>query len=526
MKDFLYKEVFNNVYNLYTEKNANDLLNENSFEVTKDTQPISSEKTKKNTKGKKLKKKKPETPITRPSEDIKKTEYQEDHEKPLAKEGSIKTSDNQGSTSFRKANSCGNLTKYYFQKEQEYCFVNDEFVRWRAFHEKEQDKRIQEMIIKNTVSKVLHNLYKSFGESENVESTIEECSKISKKSKKTKKRQERKGEQKKSGEKQKLEDNNRDFSSFQQIDEPCRKIIEINEISDKEISQRCKSFEKRNTLQISYLNLINNYANNAMTPIANNQEELNLEDNKEAEPTEKIYKPRDKSKKKKHRQKYKNNNQNKNNLKLKKEQPEIEMKKYHSVLHSTHSLPEKKGSFDQKDPSDYKKFSTKNIISKNFDMSIIGEKEKCFNSTYDNDSRSLNYFSSSSEEFRKNKSYATNYNKFNSFGSNGSSYQYFNNRNLNYNRYMDEASMVVNHYNINFNVNIMNNFNILNKIEGFYPNFYFQLHNELLDYSKNVNDINQALKEIKMFSINYVETLIKKILSITYIFDCRIPDDN
>ena len=58
MKDYLYKEIFNYVYNLYTEKNANDLLNENllSSENKEYYCGNNGEKVKKKQKAKKRKK--------------------------------------------------------------------------------------------------------------------------------------------------------------------------------------------------------------------------------------------------------------------------------------------------------------------------------------------------------------------------------------------------------------------------------------------------------------------------------------
>ena len=42
--------------------------------------------------------------------------------------------------------------------------------------------------------------------------------------------------------------------------------------------------------------------------------------------------------------------------------------------------------------------------------------------------------------------------------------------------------------------------------------FYKKLHNDILDYSKNINEINNCLKEIKIFLILYVENKLKEFL--------------
>jgi hypothetical protein len=525
MKDYLYKEVFNNVYNLFTEKNANDLLNENNLELQKESNPLNNEKLKKKQKSK-FKKKKTENLSKKQSSDIKKNDSSDDKERELQKDLSNSNSDKferSYKSNSKKSKSYDDLIKCFFHKDQKFCVLDNELTRWDPSLEYDNDLFNQEMLIKRTVSKVLNNIYISLGEGESVYNSEEIISDSKKdyKNKKSNKKGRKKTNKKPSKNLVELEKTDTDTEHSIHIQEPNKvyetKLNNLIEMKEIEKSIRNKTCEKKKCDFTSKFP----QSIEIKPPIQQNQfleNEIILEKVvSEQEINSRVGKQRDKSKKKKHRQKYKtnNNNPNKNQLKQKKE-IEIDIMKSNSNITSTHSLPEKKGSFDKKDPNDYRKYSTKNIISNNFDISIIGEKEKNdrnFSNYYNENNKNYTSYSNiANEDLRKSKAFGTSYNKFNNFGGSGSSYQYFNKRNLNYNRYMDEASTVINQYNINFNVNIMNSFNILNKIEGFYPNFHFQLHNELLEYSNNVNEMNVKLKEIKMYSISYVENLVKQIL--------------
>lgn len=526
LKDFLYKAIFDNVYNLYTEKNANDLLNENFIDFSINNNNIN-DKIKKKQKVKNTKKKKTVENVNKRSiNEIKKTDSLED-EKERVKEKSPRKFTDQIKTfnkfTNKKSRSYNDLKQCFFNKETKYFVSDSEMIRYDIQLDYENDLYNQEILIKNTVSKVLNNIYISLGESDNIKSCQEDInyvkdkekkenktkSKINNKLKKNNKKSEKKIN-KKTIESEKTdtdtEHSNNNIEKNNYYDTKCRNLIEIK---DNERLRKNKTCERKLCGPTRIHRFIKQEEANV---VENTQDNSEIKTNKEESDT--IIKTRDKSKKKKHRQKYKTNNtntNNKNQQKVRKEndQPN-EIKKSLSILTSTHSLPEKKGSFDKKENNEYKKFSTKNVVSKNFNLCIIGEKEK----NYFNESSKNYYYSSNfSEEYRKGKGYSSSYNKFNNFGNSGNSFQYFNNRNLNYNRYMDESSMIVNNYNINFNVNIMNSFNIMQKIEGFYPNFYFQLHNELLDYSNSINEINLMLKEIKVYSISYVEKIIKQILS-------------
>jgi hypothetical protein len=57
-------------------------------------------------------------------------------------------------------------------------------------------------------------------------------------------------------------------------------------------------------------------------------------------------------------------------------------------------------------------------------------------------------------------------------------------------------------------------FNILNKFEEkFFPNnFEIKLHNDIIDYSNTITKINQIMKEFKLFTLSYIENLIKQSL--------------
>lgn len=66
----------------------------------------------------------------------------------------------------------------------------------------------------------------------------------------------------------------------------------------------------------------------------------------------------------------------------------------------------------------------------------------------------------------------------------------------------------------------LDNFNILSKFDPkfFHKNFEIRLHNDILDYSNNIIKINNILKEVKLFSLNYIENLIKQFLGSSNIF--------
>ena len=66
----------------------------------------------------------------------------------------------------------------------------------------------------------------------------------------------------------------------------------------------------------------------------------------------------------------------------------------------------------------------------------------------------------------------------------------------------------------------LENFNILNKFEEkfFLNNFEIKVHNDIIDYSNNIMKINNCLKEIKQFSVNFIENLIKQSLGNNNIF--------
>jgi len=535
IKDFLYKGIFDNVYNLYTEKNANDLLNENFLDADK-ISPNINDKIKKKQKVKNSKKKKTDTAQKKSITDIKKIDSNEEEKDPDKEKSQKKLLEQiQSYNKFtnKKSKSFNDLKQLFFNKDVKFFVANNEMIRYCADLDSENDLYNQEILIKNTVSKVLNNIYISLGESDYSRMKQEELgnsklkdkkdnknkSKLNNKLKKNNKKTEKKIN-KETIESEKTdtdtEHSNNVHEKYFYNDNRNRNLIEVKEIERIRKNKTCER-------KLYGINKISKFVKTEEIKAHDKieQEEQEQEDNNhinianvESAP---IVKTREKSKKKKHRQKYKttnNTNNNKNVTKIKKEnEPTNEIKKSPSVILSTHSLPEKKGSFDKKDSSEFKKLSS-NVVSKNFNLSIIADKDKSFNNDL---SKAYLYTNNFNEDFRKNKGYNSSYNKFNSFGSSGTSHQYFNNRNLNYNRYIDESSMVINNYNINFNLNVMNNLNIMQKIEGFYPNFYFQLHNELLDYSNSINEINLMLKDVKVYSISYVENIIKQVLSIYHL---------
>ena len=190
--------------------------------------------------------------------------------------------------------------------------------------------------------------------------------------------------------------------------------------------------------------------------------------------------------------------------------------------------PFEKKNIEIKDPINT--FLTKNTVNKNLDSSSTSNNSKNKTSyTVSNYDNLFPYQDDNNEDFNKKGTYSINYNKFNKVPSNknNSNQHYFNNRNLNYNRYSEESSMIMNNYYFNYNFNFNNNFNILQNIENKSHNFYFQLHNELLEYSNSINGINLLLKEIKLYSISYVENIIKQAISKIFqiILDCQIIID-
>jgi predicted nucleotidyltransferase len=58
------------------------------------------------------------------------------------------------------------------------------------------------------------------------------------------------------------------------------------------------------------------------------------------------------------------------------------------------------------------------------------------------------------------------------------------------------------------------NYDILSKIdEDIYPFiFHYKIHNDILDYSNTVNETHEYLKEVKIYIVNYIETIIKQCL--------------
>jgi len=533
LKDFLYKGIFDNVYNLYTEKNANDLLNENFLDNDNISANIN-DKIKKKQKVKNSKKKKTETVQKKSISDIKKIDSNEE-EKETEKEKSQKKLLEQiksyNKFTNKKSKSFNDLKQLFFNKDVKFFVANNEMIRYCADLDSENDLYNQEILIKNTVSKVLENIYISLGENDYSRVNHEELCHSKLKDKKDNKNKSKLNNKLKKNNKKTEKRINKDTIESEKTDTDTehsnnvhekyfyndnrnRNLIEVKEIERIRKNKTCER-------KLYGLNKISKFVKTEEIKTNEKIEEENYQINIANVESAPIVKTRDKSKKKKHRQKYKTNN-NKNVTKTKKEnEPTNEIKKFPSVIHSTHSLPEKKGSFDKKDSSEYKKLST-NVVSKNFNLSIIADKEK---SLINDQSKPYLYTNNFNEDLRKNKGYNSSYNKFNNFGSSGTSHQFFNNRNLNYNRYMDESSMVINNYNINFNMNIMNNLNIMQKIEGFYPNFYFQLHNELLDYSNSINEINLMLKDVKVYSISYVENIIKQVLSI-YQLNPRLSNNN
>ncbi len=529
LKDFLYKGIFDNVYNLYTEKNANDLLNENFLDNDNISANIN-DKIKKKQKVKNSKKKKTETVQKKSISDIKKIDSNEE-EKETEKEKSQKKLLEQiksyNKFTNKKSKSFNDLKQLFFNKDVKFFVANNEMIRYCADLDSENDLYNQEILIKNTVSKVLENIYISLGENDYSRVNHEELCHSKLKDKKDNKNKSKLNNKLKKNNKKTEKRINKDTIESEKTDTDTehsnnvhekyfyndnrnRNLIEVKEIERIRKNKTCER-------KLYGLNKISKFVKTEEIKTNEKIEEENYQINIANVESAPIVKTREKSKKKKHRQKYKttnNTNNNKNVTKIKKEnEPTNEIKKSPSVILSTHSLPEKKGSFDKKDSSEFKKLSS-NVVSKNFNLSIIADKDKSFNNDL---SKAYLYTNNFNEDFRKNKGYNSSYNKFNSFGSSGTSHQYFNNRNLNYNRYIDESSMVINNYNINFNLNVMNNLNIMQKIEGFYPNFYFQLHNELLDYSNSINEINLMLKDVKVYSISYVENIIKQVLSIYHL---------
>ncbi len=58
-------------------------------------------------------------------------------------------------------------------------------------------------------------------------------------------------------------------------------------------------------------------------------------------------------------------------------------------------------------------------------------------------------------------------------------------------------------------VSFMTNFKKYDLIER---NFFNKLHNDIIDYSNNINTINESLEEIKIYLIQFVENKLKEFL--------------
>lgn len=223
-------------------------------------------------------------------------------------------------------------------------------------------------------------------------------------------------------------------------------------------------------------------------------------------------------KKKKHRTKYKNNNIKKNQAKKKvlltlDETPDstnLNLKKTYSDIHPSSIINLEINKNENKSEIFTKQFSNlnSNVVSKNLDVSILGE------TTKDRTPHNFNFNPQNiifNEEYnRKNRQYSVTFNKYNSLPQNpiqspnySSTLRAFSASN----RGEENPNTIY-----PFNLGPMNCFNIMQKFDKGI-NFYFKIHNELIDYTNNINDINLILKDIKVYTINYLENLIKQLMS-------------
>lgn len=474
---------------------------------------ISNDKIKKKQKQKNVKKKKNDNPRKKSLSEIKK------QDKVQTKDGAntrIIITNKLNKFSLRKSKSFDSQSKFFNKKYT--FFVQDlELMRYNQQNEYENDLLVHDLLIKNTVSKVFSNLYNSLGESDIIEKDNEKITFVKKDNYELKPSKVGKNDKRKN-KKQKIKNNidndKTDIDTehskitgekFKFYENTSKNLIEYLEIEKFKLS---KSSERNiNCLNLNKPDFGPRQEDCKQIQIIPSNETDILKKEQET-----IVKKRNKSKKKKHRNKYKTNNNNLKNLQNSKKQEcdlQMDLRKKENSSNSN-LIIENKPECEKKDTLEQNKI--KNVVSKNLDISIVSEKEKINNVTEINNNQ--NYISYK-EDYKLGKSYGLSYNKFNNFGNINNSFQYFNNRNINYNRYLEESSMITSNY------NSMNNFNILQKIEGFYPNFFFNLHNDLLEYSNSINEINIQLKEIKLYSITYVENVIKSILSIK-LFNTRL----
>jgi len=165
------------------------------------------------------------------------------------------------------------------------------------------------------------------------------------------------------------------------------------------------------------------------------------------------------------------------------------------------------------------KFSNKysnssNSIQKNEDLFYDRQRTDDFKDGYTN-TNSTDLVNSKSENLNENINYFNDYN--NDCYKNGY-YSSYRNNCIGQNRSYKSDFSHIKTNNGSYRVQPSNynnpNFKILDKIDSnIYPfTYYYRLHNDILDYSNDVLERIQNIKEIKLFTISHLEKIIKNSL--------------